>query len=66
MKLKYNFYLDYVCGGDKPRSPYQCICWATDPAQGRTPPRIGQAEEKGDGQPSESDASDHSTKADKY
>ena len=36
-------------GGDKPRNLYQCICWARGPVQGRTPSRIGQVEEKGDG-----------------
>ena len=39
----------YPCGGDKPESPYQCICWVKDSAQRRTPPRPGKAEDKGDG-----------------
>ena len=58
--------LYYYLWGDKRGSPDQCICWVRGPTQGRTSPRTGQAEEKGDGQPSEGDASDHSMKEDKY
>ena len=36
-------------GGDKPGSPYQCICRARGPAQKRIPPRPGKADDKGDG-----------------
>ena len=39
------------CGGDRPGSPYQCICWAKGPVYGRTPPRPNKAEDKGNGLP---------------
>ena len=42
------FILYKYCGGDKLRSPHQYICWAKDPAQRRTPPRLGKAEDKRD------------------
>ena len=32
-------------------SPHQCICWARGPAQRRTPPQLGKAEDKGDSLP---------------
>ena len=38
-----------MCGGDKPGSPYQCMCWVRGLAQRRTPPRPGKAEDKGGG-----------------
>ena len=40
-----------MCGGERPRSPYLCICWAKGPVRGRTPPQPGKAEDKGNGLP---------------
>jgi len=39
------------CGGERPRSPYLCICWAKGPVRGRTPPWPSKVEDKGNGLP---------------
>ena len=40
-----------LCGGERPGSQYLCICWAKGPIRGRTPSRLGKAEDKGNGLP---------------
>ena len=39
------------CVGERSGSPYLCMCWAKGPVQGRTLPRPGKAENKGNGLP---------------
>ena len=39
------------CGGERPGSPYLCICWAKGLVWGRTPPRPDKVEDKGNGLP---------------